>query len=93
MTNGRATYNVDGVTLFWEDKVANESSGLQINSDQLVFEKHTETPAVEEGEDPEVRDEEFVWCPDHIQLRDATTGETYQLSISNGQIVLSNLSL
>ena len=79
-----------------EDPISNSSNSTEIGSQSINFTRteEVEVPG-EEGEDPttEAKLEQFEWCPDHIQLRDQSSGEIYELSINNGQIVLTNLSL
>lgn len=95
---GMSSTSVDsgGMSVVYEDNTTNTREDAAYGCSRIGFTISTEREMPgEEGEDPttETKIEEFNWCPDHIQLRDQTSGDIYELTISHGQIVLTNISL
>ena len=83
-----ATYGVGGMYQSFDNTSISETSGINVDSNAITWDRSW----LEEGEATTEKYAEYVWCPDYIQLKDQTTGDIYQLEISNGQIVLTNVS-
>ena len=84
-----ANMSADSIWVVKDLPQTNEHYGNTMEPDAILFNHRWEE--LDENEDSVEIEKDYEWCPDHIELKDATTGHTMRLTIDNGQISIEDL--